>query len=61
MALHVTDDLGELVRARQGWPNLLGQCPVGGVRAHRQRSPEPPQCVLDHYVVAIRGKKDADG
>ena len=60
VALYVTDDLGELVGARQGRPDLLRQCPMGGVRAHRQRSPEPPQCVLDYYVVAIRGKQDAD-
>ncbi|MGZ6801165.1 MAG: hypothetical protein ACXVGR_15295 [Mycobacteriaceae bacterium] len=60
MTLYAADDRSELVGARQGRPNFLGQSPMGGVHAHRKRCPEPPQCALDHEVIAIRGKQDAD-
>ena len=60
MTLYAADDRSKLVGARQGRPDFLGQGPIGGVRAHRKRCPEPPQCVLDHDVITIRGKQDAD-
>jgi len=61
VALYVPDDLGELIWARQRGANLLGQGPMGGVGAHRQRDLEPSWRVLDHDVVTFSGQQDADG